>query len=217
MSTQLSTEKAALIYDDHELFAASFSILLQKSGHFSVVHTFKSEAELTQFILQNPLNNPYLFCDYFVPGSNTIHLIFNVHKFCPSAKIIMVSSISNGWLIRKILSYKVNGFISKSDGIDQITACLSAVANKEVFVSASIESLLSTSSAQDVFAKFTPRELEVLIHSSWGKTVEEIAEILNLSKSTVITHRRNMLAKSGTHSFTHLVAQGIRSGIIPES
>jgi DNA-binding NarL/FixJ family response regulator len=67
----------------------------------------------------------------------------------------MVSSISNGWLIRKILSYKVNGFISKSDGIDQITACLSAIANKEVFVSASIESLLSTSSAQDVFAKLS--------------------------------------------------------------
>jgi DNA-binding NarL/FixJ family response regulator len=139
MNNQRSTEKAALIYDDHELFSSSFSVLLQKSGHFSEIYTFKTESELTQFVLQNPLNNPYIFCDYFVPGSNTIHLIFNVHKFCPSAKIIMVSSITNGWLIRKILSYKIDGFISKSDGIDQITACLSAVANKEVFVSASVD------------------------------------------------------------------------------
>lgn len=208
--------KIALVYDDHQLFSSSFAIILQKTGVFSDIYTFNSENELTQFILQNPLYSPYLFCDYFVPGSNTMHLLFNVRKFCPSAKIVMVSSLTNSGIIRKILSCQVDGFIGKTDGLNQLTACLSDIANKQIFVSPSIRTILETSPSDDIFSIFSPREMEVLKHSSWGKTIEQIADALNLSKATVLTHRRNMLSKSGVHSFAQLIAQSIRAGVVPD-
>jgi DNA-binding NarL/FixJ family response regulator len=217
MVSEPASKNVALIYEDHELFSSSFTYLLQKTGFFSSVYTFKTESELTQFVLRHSLHGPYLFCDYFVPGSNTIHLIFNIRKFCPSAKIIMLSSLMNAGTIRKLLSYKVDGFISKIDGAEQVTACLSEITSKHVFLSSSIQDILEKGPSEDSFTTFSPREIEVLMHSSWGKTIEQIAEILSLSKSTIITHRRNMLAKSGMHSFAQLVALGIRTGVVSES
>lgn len=202
--------------DDHGLFATTFAMLLQQAGLFEEVHTFNNEPDVTQFLLRQPAKDACLFMDYFVPGSNPVHLIFNAKRFCPGIHIVVVSSLSSPGLIKKILSYNVNGFVGKTDGVPEVVACLAAIGKQEVFLSSSVRHILNDSPDNDLFNDFTPREMEVLIQSSWGKSIDEVAETLHLSKATVITHRRNLLLKSGLHSFTQLVALSIRSGIVPE-
>jgi DNA-binding CsgD family transcriptional regulator len=51
----------------------------------------------------------------------------------------------------------------------------------------------------------SPRELEVLRHTSFGKSENDIAAILNLSVETVKTHRKNMLNKSNARNAVELV------------
>ncbi|MEI6751995.1 MAG: LuxR C-terminal-related transcriptional regulator [Paludibacter sp.] len=56
------------------------------------------------------------------------------------------------------------------------------------------------------------REKEVLFHIIHGKHSNEIAEILGLSKHTILNHRRNILAKAGAKSTADLTVKTIQEG-----
>lgn len=54
------------------------------------------------------------------------------------------------------------------------------------------------------------REKEVLFHIIHGKHSDEIAEILSLSKHTVLNHRRNILAKTKSSTTAELILKTIQ-------
>jgi DNA-binding CsgD family transcriptional regulator len=58
------------------------------------------------------------------------------------------------------------------------------------------------------------RELETLNWLADGQKSEVVAQILNISKETVDTHRRNIIHKLGVNNITAAVAKAMRSGLI---
>ena len=60
--------------------------------------------------------------------------------------------------------------------------------------------------------RFSPREKEILNKLIQGRTSEEIGKELFISKETVNTHRRNMLAKCGVKNSMELVNLSITNG-----
>ncbi|HOK98296.1 MAG TPA: response regulator transcription factor [Bacteroidales bacterium] len=58
------------------------------------------------------------------------------------------------------------------------------------------------------------RETEVLLHLASGKTNKEIADILNISINTVITHRKNISQKTGIKTVSGLTIYAIAQGLI---
>jgi DNA-binding CsgD family transcriptional regulator len=61
---------------------------------------------------------------------------------------------------------------------------------------------------------FTRREIEILKYTAEGKRSVEISELLNISRLTVDTHRKNILAKSQCNNVNELIAKSIREGWI---
>jgi DNA-binding CsgD family transcriptional regulator len=60
----------------------------------------------------------------------------------------------------------------------------------------------------------TEREKEVLSHIINGKNSGEIAQLLGLSKHTILNHRHNILAKTETANTTELIIKTIKEGWI---
>jgi DNA-binding CsgD family transcriptional regulator len=60
----------------------------------------------------------------------------------------------------------------------------------------------------------SPREREVLLMLADGKKSKEIASRLFISKDTVDTHRRNILAKTGALNTAELIRKATRDGWI---
>lgn len=60
----------------------------------------------------------------------------------------------------------------------------------------------------------TPRETEVLRWVVDGKTVDEIAVILDISYITVNTHKLTMMRKAGVYKDTALVTWAFRHKIV---
>jgi len=73
---------------------------------------------------------------------------------------------------------------------------------------------LGQSTYQNVEVKLTEREVEVLTWSAKGKTSDEIALILNLSKRTVDFHIDNAKEKLGASTRTHAVVKAATSRLI---
>lgn len=58
----------------------------------------------------------------------------------------------------------------------------------------------------------SPREIEVISFIAKGKTNKEIAEYLNISQTTVITHRKNITDKLGIKSVSGLTIYAVVNG-----
>jgi DNA-binding CsgD family transcriptional regulator len=66
----------------------------------------------------------------------------------------------------------------------------------------------------DTYDLLTDREREVLQLIAEGKTAKEVANDLNISPTTVETHRTHIQEKLGLHSVAELVLYAVRKGII---
>jgi DNA-binding CsgD family transcriptional regulator len=62
--------------------------------------------------------------------------------------------------------------------------------------------------------ELTRREKEVLKLLIEGKLSKEISDVLNISKQTVDTHRKNMLHKKNLSNIGELIGKAIRNGWI---
>lgn len=214
MERKLPKDATAIILDDHKIFSESFAMLLDRTGLFSTVRAFNTDQGVVDYIVQAQPAKPFFFLDYFIPECNVVYFMNDLKRFCPSAQLIMVTSLTNGPLIRKLLSNHVNGFISKTDGANEILACLKCLLENRVYFSSKIRDIILTIEPEKEAFNLTSRELEVLNCMSWGKNVEQIAHELNITSNTVVTHRRNLLVKSGCHSVAELVGHALRAGLI---
>ncbi|WP_192348755.1 LuxR C-terminal-related transcriptional regulator [Algoriphagus sp. Y33] len=61
---------------------------------------------------------------------------------------------------------------------------------------------------------FTKREKQVLGLMFENKTSQDIARLLNVSKSTIASHRKNILKKTNTHNVLDLLRLGLEKGWI---
>lgn len=61
------------------------------------------------------------------------------------------------------------------------------------------------------------RERDILIHVAKGMTNKDISEILNISVHTVITHRKNIIRKTGIKSVSGLTVYALLNNLIEES
>jgi two-component system nitrate/nitrite response regulator NarL len=64
------------------------------------------------------------------------------------------------------------------------------------------------------FDRLTGRELEILRELAEGKSTDQVAETLFISRLTVQSHVKSILSKLGVHSKLEAVTHALRQGII---
>jgi DNA-binding NarL/FixJ family response regulator len=132
-------------------------------------------------------------------------------------QIVVVSSVNSATLVRKILHQKVDGFLSKMDNIDEIKECVASLYGKYPYVSPCIRELLVDNDHEDINMKLTIREIEILSLLSVGKSTSEVADELNISVHTVMTHRKRVMVKCGANNISHAIVYAIKTGLIDPS
>jgi len=84
-----------------------------------------------------------------------------------------------------------------------------------------IETLAQASSSESESGKnnyeLTKRETAVLVQLAQGKTNKEIADALNVSVHTVISHRKNITHKTGIKSVAGLTVYAMLNNLVDES
>ena len=197
----------AVVYDDHLLFAESFSAVLERLKLFKSAHIFvNDEAAYLQFLVKHFDKPIYLFLDYYLPQQNALSLINETRRINKKAKVIVVSSVSTPSIISHILTYNPNGFLSKSSGVDIVVECLRSVGQDKPYICPQIKAVIDSKLFQAEEIPFTARELEMLHYFAQGLSIIETANKTHLSKHTIVAHRRKMMTKANVNSITELLA-----------
>ncbi|MBS1644963.1 MAG: response regulator transcription factor [Bacteroidetes bacterium] len=209
----INKQVIGIILDDHKFFAESFAITLEHNGIVDIAFSFTDPIELRKFLGQERDAAILLFLDYYIPDVNILQTINDVRRIHNSVQVIILSSLTQVSAIKKILSCKPDGFISKGVGLSELADCIATINRKQQYISPDILALLSETKEESLIDLFTHKEIEVLSLLIEGLNIEEMASNLHLSRNTIIVHRRKMMAKAGVKSITALLALAIKQGL----
>lgn len=214
MDNRLFTNLSAIVLDDHKLFADSFAKLVEFTSLFRTVNVFYHEQDLMQYLIRFRTNDTlYLFVDYYMEDRSLPSFLNDLKRLSRNIKVIVVSCISNSFLIHDLLKFAPNGIIGKTANADALIDCIHEIANGREYISEEIREIMVNDKGGMV-VPFTSREIELLRHFARGLSINDTAEELRLSRHTIAAHRRKMMAKTNTSSITGLLSAAQKLSVI---
>ena len=130
-----------------------------------------------------------------------------IRRLRPLAKIAVHSSHSYPELLRRTRELRLSGFILKQDGVDEFHYALRTILGGGFYVPPSMSNLLlDPENRVDPLGRLTERERAVASLYAQGKTLPQIAGLLQISVKTAETHRSNLGRKLGHPNRSQLTA-----------
>lgn len=159
---------------------------------------------LTVNDLMHDVNNQFIDLIILDPKSILGFNISDISLLASEAshsKILIVSENLTKREIFSIIDHKIDGFLTKSCSKAEIINAIESVQKgNKFYCNTVLELILNKKTSKNPIENCDPsvlteRETEIVKMIGRGETTTRISEILNLSKHTVNTHRKNILRK----------------------
>jgi two-component system invasion response regulator UvrY len=206
---------SVLLVDDHEVVRAGYHRLLESDSGIRVIADATCGEEACQRYLQ--YHPDVVVMDLTMPGISGLEASRRILAHDAAAKILVFSVHENEIMLSRALDSGVRGYISKRSASRVMIEAVRQVAAGEIYLGQEMMPFLvrhKTTRNSDRIAGLTPREFEVFNLLVDSKSVNEIAEFLNLSPKTVGHHVAHIKTKLGIFSIAELTRLAIRLGIL---
>ena len=209
-----------LIADDHGIVRKGLRLQLEQHEEFQVVGEASDGREAVR--LAEELSPDVIIMDIAMPNLNGIQATTQLVKKNPSLGVIMLSMHSDESYLTRTLTAGAKGYLLKDSADRDLYRAVQSVSEGKPFFSPSIAKTLledymrqlQQRGLQDSYDLLTDREKEILQLLAEGKSNKEVAGQLNLSPSTVETHRTRIMQKLDLHSSADIVLYAVRKKII---
>jgi DNA-binding NarL/FixJ family response regulator len=204
--------KRLLLVEDHPVTREGFAQLLNFEPDLQVWgHAGTAPQALAALGLGVP---DLVIIDISLGGTNGLELIKDLAGRYPELPMLVLSTHDETLYAERSLRAGARGYIMKSAPTEHILGAIRLVLAGKTYVSERMnEHLLarftrkSSGSAGSEMGLLTDRELDVFQLLGHGRSTTQIAVALNLSPSTVATHRMHIQEKLGITSLTELVCR----------
>ncbi|MCZ6490684.1 MAG: response regulator transcription factor [Acidobacteria bacterium] len=209
-----------LLADDHRIVRQGLRRILEEHSRMEVVGEASDGREAVQMALDKEPD--IIIMDVAMPRLGGMEAIRQISKRLPAAKVLVLSMYSDESYVVQMLEAGAKGYLLKDSADTDLVEAVLAVSNGKSFFSPLISKILLDEYVRQVQEKgisdryelLTEREREILQLIAEGKTSREIAELLNLSTSTVDTHRGHIMEKLDLHNPYEVVLYAVRKGLI---
>lgn len=189
-----------VIADDHPVFLIGLKAVITSAfnDRFTVCGEATNVDELFT-VLARELPD-VLFTDFNMPGqqqSDGLRLIESLRRKYPSLPIVVITVLGNPGLINAILAAGVYAVINKQSLTTELTLCLKNLLQGRRYATPKATEGIST--------YMSPREFEVMRLLAQGKSVNDIAAMLNRTKQTISAQKKSAMNKIGVSSTAELL------------
>ncbi|MDX2270202.1 MAG: response regulator transcription factor [Bryobacter sp.] len=160
--------------------------------------------------------------DIAMPQLNGIEVATQACRGNHKLKIVFLTMHADETYLVRALRAGAQAYLLKESAADDLLPAMNAVLAGKCFFSPAISNALLADPVQkmrdwkvtDSLDLLSRRELEVLQLLAEGHTNKEIATLLNVSVSTIDTHRLHIMQKLNLRHFADLVLYAFRKGIL---
>jgi two-component system, NarL family, invasion response regulator UvrY len=205
----------ALLVDDHEVVRAGYRRLLESTGEIVVVaEAADGEDAYRQYVQYQPT---VVVMDLSMPGIGGLDASRRILTRDISAQILVFSVHENEIYLNRALDLGILGYISKRSASRVMVEAVRHVAKGELYIGQEMTPFLvkrTASTDSRLIGNLSPREFEVFRLRAEGKSVNEIAEMLNVSPKTIGHHNTSVKQKLGLSNSAELTRLAIRMDLV---
>lgn len=190
-----------VIAEDHQALIDGIKLSLENENDMEVVAEANDGEELIKLVdLKKP---DVIITDIRMPKCDGITATRIIKKKHPSIEIVAFSMFDQAEAVKQMQEAGASGYIMKNSSLTKLIEAIRTVANHKTFFDTDI--VADKSSGNNDTIMLSKREKEILRLIGEGKTSNEISDMLFIGKTTVDTHRKNILKKLNIHGKSDLV------------
>lgn len=202
------------IAEDHQMLIDGIQSFFEYDDDFNIIGAVNNGLDLIKLV---SLKQPKLvITDIRMPKMDGIQATQQIKKQFPHIKVLAMTMFDQPDAIKQMLDAGATGYILKNSGIKMLSKAIVTVAKGETFFDPNVAFNFMNDYIDDNVnigktdkVVLSNREKEILHLIANGKTSKEIAIALFIAKTTVDTHRKNMIRKLQLNSGNELVKYAI--------
>jgi two-component system, NarL family, response regulator NreC len=214
------SEIRLILVDDHEMVRTGLRMLLESQNDLVIVAEASSASEA--LLMADQCHPDVIVMDISLPDMNGIEATRRIKEMHPEISIVALTIHEDEQYFFEMLQAGASGYVPKRAAPEDLISAIRAANEDAIYLYPSLAKTLVEDFLQRTYLEndkasldvLTPREKEVLELLAKGRSNEEIADHLSISRHTVARHRENLMRKLELHNRSELVKYAIRKGLI---
>ena len=202
--------------DDHAVVRAGLKTLVNAQADMVVV----GEAGDGQAALEQVRDcvADVVIMDISMPQLNGAAATAQLRQQCPDIKVLALSVHEDTGYLRRLLEAGASGYVLKRSAASELVMAIREVMQGRSYVTSLVTeglvgSLINTD-ARKAGGDLTLRQREVLQLLAEGRSMKEIAGVLNLTPRTVAFHKYRMMEQLKIKSTAELIQYAVKHNIV---
>lgn len=180
--------------EDHNALIDGIKLFLKHEEDIELVGFANDGEELCELVRLKRPN--VVVTDIRMPIKDGIAATREILAFDKHIKVIAFTMFDQDEAVTQMLSAGAKGYILKNANLQDLVQCIRAVYDGQRYYDPNIV-ISDDPIPKKSKSLLTRRQVEILHLVAQGKTNQEIADQLFIGKTTVETHRKNMIRKLG--------------------
>ncbi len=207
-----------LLVDDHAMIREGLRAMLSLSEDLEVIGEAGDGNQAIESVRSH--RPDVVIMDIAMPGMDGLEATQRILRENPDTKVLILSQHDNDRYILPALRAGASGYVCKRSVGAELIEAIRTVRGGASYLPPAIADLVLRDYRQQRdheqqadHCALSEREKEVLRLVAEGRTSQEIADLLSLSKKTVMSHRANIMTKLGMHNRADLIKYAIQLGL----
>ena len=181
------------IAEDHQALIDGIRSYVKYEDDIKIIGHANNGEELLKLVrLKQP---KVVLCDIRMPKLDGIEATKTILKEFPHTKVVAFTMFDQEGAVKQMLEAGAKGYILKNSSLEVVLEAIRAVSSGKTYYDKKI--LVQEAEKNSSKSVLSTREREILQLIAKGHTSHQIADELFIGKSTVDTHRKNMIRKLG--------------------
>lgn len=204
-----------VLADDHNLLVDAFKVLLQP--HFEVVATFSNGQQLVRGA--PALEPDVIVLDIGMPIMNGLIAGQQLKQLLPRVKLIYLTMNQDPDLAAEAFRLGASGYLLKNSAGSELVHAINEALLARSYITplmtkGMVGSFIQTLKRRKTRHELTLRQREVLQLLAEGRSMKEVAYLLNVTPRTVAFHKYTMMDQLQLKSSAELIQFAMKSSIV---